>query len=222
MPNDMACLPPTARDLEKSINEDRQFLGSFDPVTDRAAFEEQWRARGSAAKTEVAAFEPNYKGSPIVPGSIGPGGSAVGRHSQFARPGHHLTPLMLASGSNVFELLGPGFTLLVQETAGKPWRTLPRRHARSVFRSPSFRVVAANCDAAMARTWCWSVRITLSPGPVAPRRRSPRRSSGARPGSAEACFSRRLTRLGGSESDRRQPSLRRRASNRRRWKSAVR
>jgi hypothetical protein len=38
--------------------------------------------------------------------------SAHGVHSLKARPGYHLSPQKLSSGRNVFEDLGPGFTLL--------------------------------------------------------------------------------------------------------------
>ena len=43
-----------------------------------------------------------------------PGGrcSAHGTHSFAARAGHHLAPQPLSSGRNVFDELGPGFTLL--------------------------------------------------------------------------------------------------------------
>ena len=43
-----------------------------------------------------------------------PGGktTAHGQHSFKARSGHHLPPQPLSSGRNVFEELGPGFTLL--------------------------------------------------------------------------------------------------------------
>jgi 2-polyprenyl-6-methoxyphenol hydroxylase-like FAD-dependent oxidoreductase len=103
----------TARDfIEKSIEADRRFLKDYSPDRDRAAFEAEWRRRGTGAKTEVETFEPHYEGSPIVPGSAGRGGSAVGKHSVAARPGHHLTPRVMSDGTNVYERLGPGFTLL--------------------------------------------------------------------------------------------------------------
>ncbi|HEY4031490.1 MAG TPA: FAD-dependent monooxygenase [Caulobacteraceae bacterium] len=102
----------TARDfIEKAIDEDRRFLEAFSPERDRAAFERQWSARGSGARSEVNAFEPHYEGSPIVWDGAGPP-SAVGAHAFAARPGHHLAPQPLDDGRNVFDALGPGFTLL--------------------------------------------------------------------------------------------------------------
>jgi hypothetical protein len=46
---------------------------------------------------------------------FGPAGgvsSASGEHTFKARAGHHLPPQLLSSGRNVFEELGPSFTLL--------------------------------------------------------------------------------------------------------------
>jgi 2-polyprenyl-6-methoxyphenol hydroxylase-like FAD-dependent oxidoreductase len=109
----------TAADfIEKSIHADRDFLAAFDPARDKHAFEAEWTARQSGAKSEVASFEPNYEGSPIVIGPPGRGPSAMGSHSLAARPGHHLAPQPLPSGANVFEVLGPGFTLLDMGESG--------------------------------------------------------------------------------------------------------
>ena len=57
-------------------------------------------------------FEPNYEGSSIVAGRPGAACSAIGSHQFAARAGHHLAPRQLASGRNVYEELGEGFTLL--------------------------------------------------------------------------------------------------------------
>ncbi|MFZ0608239.1 MAG: monooxygenase, partial [Xanthobacteraceae bacterium] len=53
-----------------------------------------------------------YEGSPIVFGPLGCRSSARGTHTFQARIGHHLPPQLLSSGRNVFEELGPYFTLL--------------------------------------------------------------------------------------------------------------
>lgn len=102
----------TARDfIEKSIQNDRDFLARYDPEADRKAFEEEWERRSTGATSEVNAFAPNYAGSPIVAGAPGAKSGALGDHAFEARPGHHLAPLPLSSGRNVFEALGRGFTL---------------------------------------------------------------------------------------------------------------
>ncbi|MCG7359796.1 FAD-dependent monooxygenase [Roseomonas sp. ACRSG] len=108
----------TARDfIEKSIHSDRDFLTVFDPSRDRAAFEAEWTARQSGARSEVASFEPNYEGSPIVVNGTGKP-SAVGSHSFQARAGHHLAPQPLPNGGNVFDILGEGLTLLTSAPDG--------------------------------------------------------------------------------------------------------
>ena len=102
----------TARDfIEASIANDRRFVADFDPGRDRAAFEAEWKARQAGAKGEVHSFEPNYEGSSIVSGAVG-APSAVGSHTFAARAGHHLAPQPMSDGGNVFEALGPDFTLV--------------------------------------------------------------------------------------------------------------
>jgi 2-polyprenyl-6-methoxyphenol hydroxylase-like FAD-dependent oxidoreductase len=103
----------TARDfIEQSIETDRDFVASYDPARDPAAFEAAWKARTSGARTEVHAFEPNYRGSPIVFGPPGAETNAKGAHTFKAQPGHHLAPQLLSSERNVFEELGSGFCLI--------------------------------------------------------------------------------------------------------------
>jgi 2-polyprenyl-6-methoxyphenol hydroxylase-like FAD-dependent oxidoreductase len=103
----------TARDfIEASIEADRDFLASFDPASDRAAFERHWAERGSGARSEVDLFEPHYEGSAVVDGPEGGHCSALGSHMFIARPGHHLAPQPLSVGRTVFDALGDGFTLL--------------------------------------------------------------------------------------------------------------
>jgi 2-polyprenyl-6-methoxyphenol hydroxylase-like FAD-dependent oxidoreductase len=108
----------TARDfIDAAIQTDKVFLNSYDPAVDRAAFEAKWAERSTGASSEVGAFEPNYEGSPIV---FCRGGttSAVGSHSRVARAGHHLSPVTLASGGNVYEAFGAGFSLITFDEAG--------------------------------------------------------------------------------------------------------
>ncbi len=105
----------TMRDfIAKSIESDRQFLDAYDPSRDQAAFEDAWQSRAKGAVGEVHSFEPNYEGSPVVSHTAGSDlvCSAVGSHRFEARSGHHLAPAMLPSGLNVYDELGPGFTLL--------------------------------------------------------------------------------------------------------------
>jgi 4-hydroxyisophthalate hydroxylase len=108
----------TARDfIEKSIETDRAFVETYDPKRDPVAFEAGWKARTSGARTEVDAFEPNYRGSPIVMGQPDAETNAKGAHTFKAQPGHHLAPQMLSSNRNVFEELAPGFSLIALDVA---------------------------------------------------------------------------------------------------------
>jgi 2-polyprenyl-6-methoxyphenol hydroxylase-like FAD-dependent oxidoreductase len=103
----------TARDfIEKAIQGDKEFLAAYNPDVDKAAFEREWTARQTGARSEVHSFEPNYQGSSIVWGPPGSTCGAIGSHQFAARAGHHLAPLNLACGHNVFEQLGQGFTLI--------------------------------------------------------------------------------------------------------------
>jgi 4-hydroxyisophthalate hydroxylase len=111
-----AVFASTAREfIAKSIETDREFLQTYDPAVGRAPFERAWQGRAEGAVGEVNAFEPHYEGSPVVSlgdGARGAVSSAVGSHRFEARAGHHLAPAVMVSGRNVYEALGPGFTLL--------------------------------------------------------------------------------------------------------------
>ena len=100
--------------IAKSIEDDRAFLEEFDPARNPSAFEAAWQSRAKGAVGEVHAFEPHYEGSPLVwQEDTGEHAcSAKGSHRFEARAGHHLAPATLASGRNVYELLGQQFTLL--------------------------------------------------------------------------------------------------------------
>jgi 4-hydroxyisophthalate hydroxylase len=104
--------------IAKSIETDRDFLEAFDPHRDPVAFESAWAQRSQGAVGEVHAFEPHYEGSPVVWSSVNASQvcSAKGSHQFKARTGHHLAPANLASGENVFDALGAGYTLLALGT----------------------------------------------------------------------------------------------------------
>jgi 2-polyprenyl-6-methoxyphenol hydroxylase-like FAD-dependent oxidoreductase len=93
------------------INRDNAFMQRYSPDVDRAEFEAEWNKRTSG---DVAgpAYEPNYEGSTVVLGASGASIGVAGNHSTAARAGHHLTPVLLSSGRNIYEELGTNFTLL--------------------------------------------------------------------------------------------------------------
>jgi 4-hydroxyisophthalate hydroxylase len=103
----------TGRDfIAAGIERDAAFLARYSPEKDRAEFERAWTEQQGAAAPRVLTYEPHYEGSPIVFGPPGGRSSARGTHTFKALAGHHLPPQALSSGRNVFEELGPYFTLL--------------------------------------------------------------------------------------------------------------
>jgi 2-polyprenyl-6-methoxyphenol hydroxylase-like FAD-dependent oxidoreductase len=110
----------TAHDfIERFIREDRDFLDTYSPDKNLAEFEHAWNAR-NAGSSEVMAFAPNYDGSSIVFGQEGAKPGANANHEFKARAGHHLAPATLSDGSNVFDRLGVGFTLLALGASDEP------------------------------------------------------------------------------------------------------
>lgn len=98
--------------IEAGIQKDAVFLARYSPDKDRAEFEHAWTEHQGGAAPRVLTYEPHYEGSSIVFGPPDGKSSARGTHTFSARAGHHLPPQVLSSGRNVFEELGPYFTLL--------------------------------------------------------------------------------------------------------------
>ena len=94
------------------IREDGAFLARYNPDRDREEFERAWKERETDIGFRVQTYEPNYEGSWVVAGPPNGVCSSHGTHMFKARAGHHLTPQVLSCGRNVYEELGPGFTLL--------------------------------------------------------------------------------------------------------------
>jgi 2-polyprenyl-6-methoxyphenol hydroxylase-like FAD-dependent oxidoreductase len=108
----------TAEDfIEAGIRKDATFLARYSPDRDRAAFARAWQEQQGAAAPRVLTYEPHYEGSSIVFGPPHGASSARGTHTFKARAGHHLPPQVLTCGRNVFEELGPCFTLLAFDAA---------------------------------------------------------------------------------------------------------
>jgi hypothetical protein len=127
------------------IESDRAFLERYHPERDRAEFERAWSERESEPGTRALVYEPNYEGSPVVLGPANGVSSARGKHAFKARAGHHLTPQPLSSGRNVFEELGPGFTLLAFDACDRTVQTFEGA-ARSL-RVP-LKVIRDGCEGA--------------------------------------------------------------------------
>jgi 2-polyprenyl-6-methoxyphenol hydroxylase-like FAD-dependent oxidoreductase len=93
------------------IERDRAFLERYSPERNREEFEEAW-SKLATGGNRPQSYEPHYEGSSVVLGPPNSACSIHGRHSFVAEAGHHLAPQLLSSGRNVFEELGPAFTLL--------------------------------------------------------------------------------------------------------------
>jgi 2-polyprenyl-6-methoxyphenol hydroxylase-like FAD-dependent oxidoreductase len=100
------------------IRADAEWLVRYSPERNKAEFERAWAARVDDESENQSTYEPNYEGSAVVDGPPGGKNRARGTHAWRARPGHHLPPKPLSSGQNVFDALGPGFTLLAFDAAG--------------------------------------------------------------------------------------------------------
>jgi hypothetical protein len=98
--------------IAKRIAREGELLNRVTPEQDRAAFERLWHEFGTDVGWRVSGYEPHYEGSAVVAGPRNGVSSAHGEHLVKARPGHHLTPRLLSSGRDVFDELGPDFTLL--------------------------------------------------------------------------------------------------------------
>jgi 2-polyprenyl-6-methoxyphenol hydroxylase-like FAD-dependent oxidoreductase len=98
--------------IEGPIFDDKLFLETYSPTKDGGQFDTEWAERGRDAIREVDAFEPSYDGSPVVVTENWATPTAVGRHDYSARAGHHLAPAKMASGEDIFGVLGRYFTLL--------------------------------------------------------------------------------------------------------------
>ena len=97
--------------ITQGIANDRAFLARYSPQRDRAEFEHAWN-RLNAADTAPSSYEPHYEGSPIVWGPQGSVCGVHGNHAFEARAGHHLAPVPLSGGRDVFTELGRDYTLV--------------------------------------------------------------------------------------------------------------
>jgi 2-polyprenyl-6-methoxyphenol hydroxylase-like FAD-dependent oxidoreductase len=99
--------------IAKMIDDDAEFLQSFSPALDRAAFDEAWTARAQTGNSAVGQFLPNYGGSSLVWGETGSRSGAEGVHRHVARAGYHLSPQSLSDGQNIYDRMGPHFNLIL-------------------------------------------------------------------------------------------------------------
>ena len=98
--------------ISRMIEDLRGFTQEFSPEKDKASFDKAWAARANADDADVTEFLPHYAGSPIVLGEPGAQSGAKGKHEFEAKPGYHLAPQALPDGGDLWDALGPGFTLM--------------------------------------------------------------------------------------------------------------
>ena len=94
------------------IEREGKFFSTYNPEKDLDAFLEAWEKKQAGAATQFLTYEPNYEGSGVIDGPEGGVCSAHGQHTFKAQAGHHLAPLELSSGKNIYEELSNDFTLL--------------------------------------------------------------------------------------------------------------
>jgi 2-polyprenyl-6-methoxyphenol hydroxylase-like FAD-dependent oxidoreductase len=98
--------------IGRQIATERDFQARYSPEKDKAEFEAAWEKMSKRGDERASIYEPNYEGSPVLYGPADGISSAHGKHMVKARPGHHLTPRTLSSGRDVYQDLGPGFSLV--------------------------------------------------------------------------------------------------------------
>lgn len=98
--------------IDNRISEDRDLFDRIDPHRDAAEFARGWEAYARAGDRHLNRYAPHYAGSTAIEGPPGGVTGARSERTGRARPGHYLPPWRLASGRNVFEELGRGFSLV--------------------------------------------------------------------------------------------------------------
>ena len=104
--------------IDNRISEEGALFRRIDPDRDPDEFARGWAAYADSSNSHLNRYAPHYAGSGVVAGPPGAATGASGTRDGRARPGHYLPPWELASGRNVFEALGPGFTLVAPEKGG--------------------------------------------------------------------------------------------------------
>ena len=98
--------------IDSRIAADRELFDRIHPERDAEEFARGWTAYAEAGNAHLNLYAPHYEGSIAIEGPRGGVTGAASERSERARPGHYLPPWRLASGRNVFEELGRGFTLV--------------------------------------------------------------------------------------------------------------
>lgn len=98
--------------IAAGILSDRDWLRRCEALEGQPGFDAEWQAFGEQLMSYIPTYEPHYDGSPVIWGAQDATTSVHGKHELRARAGHHLAPVGLADGRNVYESLDANFTLL--------------------------------------------------------------------------------------------------------------
>ena len=118
--------------IDSRISEERELFDRIHPESDAGEFAQSWADYARAANSHLVSYAPHYEGSSVIEGPPGGVPGARAARSDRARPGHYLPPWRLASGANVFEVLGRDFTL-VAPGAERAIARFERAAARRAF-----------------------------------------------------------------------------------------
>jgi 2-polyprenyl-6-methoxyphenol hydroxylase-like FAD-dependent oxidoreductase len=114
--------------IARWIDDDADFLARYNPAVDRAEFAAEWNAR-TTGDSAPPWYEPHYEGSTVVAGGKSTSIGVHGEHLFLARPGHHLAPGPLQGGDDVYQHLGPAFSLLALDADDESVAALVRAAA---------------------------------------------------------------------------------------------
>ena len=128
--------------IDSRISSDRDLFDRIDPLRDAEEFAQGWAAYAQAGDRHLNSYAPHYAGSTAIAGPPGGVTGAGSERSERARPGHYLPPWRLSSGSNVFEELGRGFSLVAIDAGNAEIAAFERAAGRrsvplKVVREPS-------------------------------------------------------------------------------------
>ena len=94
------------------IEREGKFFETYNPEKDLDAFMGVWEKKKVGNSKIATAYEPHYEGSSVIDGPPDGVSSAHGEHKLEARAGHHLAPLTLSSGKNIFEEISNDFCFI--------------------------------------------------------------------------------------------------------------
>ena len=107
------CFVQTGEDIiAGGIKSEARWLEEHSLERDAADFEKAWSDRQGAQFRSQREFVIHYSGSSVVCGEVEESPGVHGIHEWAARDGHHLSPIVLSSGKNVYEELGTDFALV--------------------------------------------------------------------------------------------------------------